>query len=482
MKFNYVVGNPPFQDNKNRGKTQHKLWIEFTLNSFNDFLADDGKMIWITPSSWGSPSNKILKLFKQTHVSDIYLDIDEYFPKIGSTFSFYVLDKGASKTSTNIHSNEKISKLVLDDSIPYFPNDFNEISLSIHKKVFFDSKGTLETKHDYVTCHNVIRHKKKILSKKIDELNKRLSCEVSSAKRNSLSEMIHKKKKELSEAFITVSEKKTSQHVYPILHTNKKIWYSSIKQSFADNKKVMWSRSGYTKPFYDDGNLGCTDMGYYIEVVGEEQGRNLESFLTSKLMAYIFRTAKWSGFGNELVFNGIPKIDLTNKLTDQQIFDLFNLTEEEVSYIENGVKKKKQKRNLSSQTKNEKRIKELGEVFTPKQLVEQTLEHVREQDWQNRETTFLDPACGNGNFLVEILEKKIKNGNSVLQALQTTYGVDIMSDNVRECRKRLFEVGLKYDKAPTKEWKAALLTNIRVANTLENTLEEIFNAPLTDDT
>ena len=128
--------------------------------------------------------------------------------------------------------------------------------------------------------------------------------------------------------------------------------------------------------------------------------------------------------------------------------------------------------------KTHKRIKDYGEIFTPQKLVCLMLDIIPNPFWTSSEKTFLDPACGDGNFLVEVVDRKIRNGATAIQALQTTYGVDIMQDNVWECRRRLFKVAYKYDKKPTKEWKVALLTNIRCANTLERSLEEIFNAPL----
>lgn len=132
-------------------------------------------------------------------------------------------------------------------------------------------------------------------------------------------------------------------------------------------------------------------------------------------------------------------------------------------------------------TKSKKRVKNQGEVFTPEWLVDEMLDKLPLSLFQDPTKTYLDPACGNGNILIRVLRRKIDNGSTPLQALQTTYGVDIMPDNIHECRKRLFTVAFEYDHRPTKEWKTALLTNIRVANTLEQSLEEIFTAPLTDD-
>ena len=87
------------------------------------------------------------------------------------------------------------------------------------------------------------------------------------------------------------------------------------------------------------------------------------------------------------------------------------------------------------------RIKQNGEVFTPTHLVQQMLDKLEEQDqtlFSDSTKTFLDNSCGDCQFLSEVIIRKMeKSGCSLEQALKTTYGVEIMEDNVVECRKRL---------------------------------------------
>ena len=62
--------------------------------------------------------------------------------------------------------------------------------------------------------------------------------------------------------------------------------------------------------------------------------------------------------------------------------------------------------------------------------------------WENIESTFLEPACGNGNFLVEILARKYKHckdEHDGVKALTSVVGIDIQSDNCQESRKRLLD-------------------------------------------
>lgn len=83
------------------------------------------------------------------------------------------------------------------------------------------------------------------------------------------------------------------------------------------------------------------------------------------------------------------------------------------------------------------RIKKTGEIFTPTALVQKMLNSTPKEQFELEDKTFLDPSCGNGQFLSEVLIKKLENGISFEKALKTIYGVDIMLDNVDVCRNRL---------------------------------------------
>ena len=83
------------------------------------------------------------------------------------------------------------------------------------------------------------------------------------------------------------------------------------------------------------------------------------------------------------------------------------------------------------------RVKATGEVFTPTTLVQEVLDNLPQEQFTNTTKTFLDPSCGDGQFLSEVLIRKMENGATFEQALSTIYGVDLMQDNVELCRERL---------------------------------------------
>ncbi|HZW65995.1 MAG TPA: hypothetical protein VFF23_09920 [Hanamia sp.] len=105
----------------------------------------------------------------------------------------------------------------------------------------------------------------------------------------------------------------------------------------------------------------------------------------------------------------------------------------------------------TKQVKTKKRVADHGEVFTSDREVNAMLDLVK-QETERIDSRFLEPACGNGNFLAEILKRKLtvvsnRYGKSQLEweryaliAVSSIYGVDILEDNTLECQERLFAI------------------------------------------
>jgi hypothetical protein len=105
--------------------------------------------------------------------------------------------------------------------------------------------------------------------------------------------------------------------------------------------------------------------------------------------------------------------------------------------------------------KSKQRVADHGEVFTPPWLVEAMLDLVQAES-ERIDARFLEPACGSGNFLVAILRRKLaavelKFGKSdfekrhyALLALMCSYGIELLEDNVAECRANMLEIFADY--------------------------------------
>jgi len=105
--------------------------------------------------------------------------------------------------------------------------------------------------------------------------------------------------------------------------------------------------------------------------------------------------------------------------------------------------------------KSKKRVADHGEVFTPRWLVENMLDLVKGET-ERIDSRFLETACGSGNFVVPVLQRKLaaveaKFGKSdferrhyALLAVMCTYGIELLEDNIAECRANMLEVFAGY--------------------------------------
>jgi hypothetical protein len=108
-----------------------------------------------------------------------------------------------------------------------------------------------------------------------------------------------------------------------------------------------------------------------------------------------------------------------------------------------------------SLVKSKQRVADHGEVFTPAWMVEAMLDLVKGET-ERIDSRFLEPACGNGNFLVQILRRKLaavelKYGKSdferrhyALLGLMCLYGIELLPDNIADCRENLLEIFADY--------------------------------------
>ena len=105
--------------------------------------------------------------------------------------------------------------------------------------------------------------------------------------------------------------------------------------------------------------------------------------------------------------------------------------------------------------KSKKRVADHGEVFTPGWMVDAMLDLVKGES-ERIDSRFLEPACGSGNFLVRVLQRKLatveikfwksdfEKRHYALLALMCTYGIELLEDNIAECRENMLEIFADY--------------------------------------
>ena len=147
--------------------------------------------------------------------------------------------------------------------------------------------------------------------------------------------------------------------------------------------------------------------------------------------------------------------------------------------------------------KSRDRVRNRGEVFTELREINNILDLTADAHRNYKDQRILEPACGNGNFLVVILERRLADIKkaikkkdqddtefAILTALSTMYGVDIMPDNIKECHERLKSIIEKFykERVPTKNRrpeffdavKEILRTNIQLGDMLNGKEKIIF--------
>lgn len=143
---------------------------------------------------------------------------------------------------------------------------------------------------------------------------------------------------------------------------------------------------------------------------------------------------------------------------------------------------KEQENGEEKLVKSKQRVKDAGEVFTPRWVVRDMLDldEIKDMSFE-LDTTFLEPACGNGNFIIQILVRKLMSVSAeafdidVARSVASIYGVDIAEDNVKETRARMMNAikhfyadnGMKLRSEIECSLWYILYRNIILGNTLE---------------
>ena len=143
--------------------------------------------------------------------------------------------------------------------------------------------------------------------------------------------------------------------------------------------------------------------------------------------------------------------------------------------------------------KSKKRVADHGEVFTPEWLVDAMLDLVKGET-ERIDSRFLEPACGSGNFLVRVLQRKLaaveakfsdsefQKRHYALLGLMCTYGIELLDDNIAECRANMLEVFGEYlglDEADDLYQAAAFVLDQNLVHGDALTMKGMDGSPIT---
>ncbi len=142
------------------------------------------------------------------------------------------------------------------------------------------------------------------------------------------------------------------------------------------------------------------------------------------------------------------------------------------------------------QVKSKRRVSNYGEVFTNEREIEAMLDLVQDS-FKTIDSTFLEPSIGEGNFAIKILERKISlieskytkksysYSKALIKAVASIYGIELLTDNVLTCRKRLYDYVCLYTKSKKTLHTIQMILEKNIINGNTLTMKTIDNEPIT---
>lgn len=274
MKFDVVVGNPPYQSTED-GSKRKKMWVQFTEKciDISNYVA------FVTPTVWQKNNSKYFKKVGEQIKSKLvdHGPANDYFPNIGEDIGFWIVDK-------NTHS-----PIQLVDNNPCSP---------IYKKML--RKGERWHYRDFQQPHS--------------DIDK-----------------------------VVFPSTPTNDFNIPIYWTAKQVRYCRLKDVKYSGWKVIINNSGHYYMESDPDKYSRVDnsmtvgLGAWgIKVASETEGKNVLSWVRSKLYRVVVQNMKTGGFNNPFV--ELENLGSSKIWTDQELYEHFGLTQEEINYIEEAVK------------------------------------------------------------------------------------------------------------------------------------------------
>jgi SAM-dependent methyltransferase len=295
-KYDLIVANPPYAkllENGKRASKNHNLIKDFIEKALSQ-LKPHGYLLFITPDNWMSYADRNLLIEIITSLQIIHLDIHnakKYFKKIGSSFTWYIIQ-----------------------NCPFYKNI--NISGVWKKKEYNSSVISKQRKYIPLLYNQTVQH---ILSKTIDNtILKKFDVKTSSD--------LHKYTKA---EFIR--DEQNNIFKYKLIHTPSQTVYSSRPHKFQEGYKVFISTTDKYKVFID--NCGMTQSIVFILCSNEEQAKKYLQILEHPLYVFINNICRWGNFNNIRILQRFPIPEIEYSGNHEEIYSYFNITEDEMNYI-----------------------------------------------------------------------------------------------------------------------------------------------------
>jgi hypothetical protein len=292
MEFDVIVGNPPFK-NGNEVGGKSSLWRKIVAKSWS-ILKDDGYIAMISPQL-PNTANDLGDIFTKHQTLTVWTKIEHHFPNIGSSFRAWIVNKSLKKYKTKF-INEGID---LDLTNKQLPDDLKSISI-IDKFLANDTFKCVSSAEYYHTS---------VADGKNDD---------------------------------HMFSKPSKKHPYKLRRTSGDNYYifGAVEPSDYYTPKVTMTFSGNPHYQYHDKNNPIGTIKYqsgHIVVKNKKEGENLIALYQTKLYRFVQGQISKGGMKGS-VYYSLPKLDLSRKWTDTEIYKQFKLTKAEIECVESLTK------------------------------------------------------------------------------------------------------------------------------------------------
>lgn len=295
-KYDLIVANPPYAkllENGKRASKNHNLIKDFIEKALSQ-LKPNGYLLFITPDNWMSYADRNVLIKIITSLQIIHLDIHnakKYFKKIGSSFTWYVIQ-----------------------NCPFYKNI--DVSGIWKKKEYVCSVKSKQRKYIPLLYNQIVQN---ILSKTIDNASlPKFEVKTSSD--------LHKYTKAKF-----ISTEKTEEFKYKLIHTPSQTVYSSKPHKFQEGYKIFISTTDKYSVFID--KCGMTQSIVFIICSNEEQAKKYLQILQHPLYVFINNICRWGNFNNIRILQSFPIPNIEYSGNYEELYNYFNITKEEIEYI-----------------------------------------------------------------------------------------------------------------------------------------------------
>jgi hypothetical protein len=306
-KFDVIIGNPPYNlpidKDKTLGTQGAKVWKNFILLAF-EILNENGYLCYITPNNWVMKTNSLHNFMFNKKIFYMNLCIKEqgYFPNIGTTIGAYII---RNCDTDNICEFDTINGVI--DKFYYSP-----------EKMI----GLMGNSKELVSIFD------KTINSNLEKID---------ARTNSFNSA-------------NLSKDRNDEFKYEVFTNWESKWTNIIPPDYGSKKVLMagfltrrfYSQRGYWIEF---DRLGFktvkTESGkeHYFVVNSDLEGETLSWYLVhSKLIRFLTNSFSSNQYVQWPIVRSLPKIDFSRSWTDQELYEYFNLTQEEINLIESSVK------------------------------------------------------------------------------------------------------------------------------------------------